>query len=158
MQWLEDSLHEQPTPQHAGQDSKSSFLTPRRARPESIEQLNVPPRVMVLRRSLNPHSKEEEISTLELEDRKIDCQLHLVQEFPLQQHLNRGLVQSTRQIPKDSQRAGEGEQLERRRGDRSDRPNRPQTTPDRRTQTSQRWWPHLGAGNATPKTHLMTPG
>ena len=154
MRWSEDSLREQHTLRHADCDFRNSFWTPRRARPELKELQNVPLRVMVLHRSLNPHSKEEEISMMELEDRKIGCQHHLVQEFPLQQHRH----QCTRPIPKALRRAGAGEQRERRREGRREQQICLQMTPDRRTQMSQRWCPRPGARSATPKIHLMIPG
>ena len=87
----------------------ASSRSPRRDRPESTGQPSEPPNIMMmLRPQLHQRlSKEEEISILGLEDLKLDCQRHLVQEelllpqLPLLPHQRRPQLQQRKLRKKD---------------------------------------------------------
>ena len=97
------------------------------------ELQNVPPGVMVLHRSLNPHSKEEEISTLGLEDRRIGShhQLQLKAKTDCEQHCRGHHLNFEKQCQEQDTHWGDAGPKEQRR--------RQQTTPERHTPMSQRW-------------------
>ena len=97
------------------------------------ELQNVPPGVMVLHRSLNPHSKEEEISTLGLEDRRIGShhQLQLKAKIDCEQHYRGRPPNSEKQYREQDTHLSDAGPREQRR--------RQRMTPERRTPMSQRW-------------------